>query len=89
MKFHNAADALRYVSADQLAAIEVSATDDVDEAAVKALLEDVVKQHPYLVGEQFADHRAAGIGSAPATGAAPTSPGMGTLRAAYGASSKQ
>ena len=89
--FHNPADALAHLTADQLAAIDVSATDDVDAEAVKALLADVVKDRPYLVASTtppIATHRAAGIGAGTATGPAPTTPGMGTLRAAYEATSK-
>lgn len=81
-------DALATLSVDDLADIDIT-DDEVDEAAVKKLLEDLAKKKPYLLKskDNTADHRTAGIGSS-GSGTPPESqPGVGRMRDAYAASS--
>lgn len=78
--FHQPKDALALLDRDELAKVTVGDDDEADGAAVKKLLEDLVKARPYLVKAGTASARDAGIGAA-GSGARPD-PGPGTARMA-------
>lgn len=89
--FHDPADALTQLKREQIDAVDVSATDDVDAAAVKALLEQLAKDKPYLVKQTVSDPTFAGIGwvGSSASQADTAKPGLDRLRAAYAQTTKQ
>ena len=93
-KFRNPADVVALLGAEKVAGVKVDADGTVDAAAAKVLVEDLVKDRPYLVDDGAAQQHGVvpGAGATDAgKQAAQPSPGMGTLRAAYAesASSKK
>lgn len=92
-KFTDPGDALAMLSADKVAALKVDLeAGTADSAGVKALLDDLAKEKPYLLKQDedtVVDHRTAGIGAG-GSGAKPESkPGLARIRSAIDASPKK
>ncbi|ATE56151.1 MULTISPECIES: hypothetical protein [Actinosynnema] len=77
---------------EQLSAVKVTDTGEVDQAAVKQLVDELAKAKPYLLKQSTtgtASPADAGIGAGGTTSGAPVAPGLGRLSAAYAAGAKK
>jgi len=85
--FIKPAQALALVDAKELAKVTVSDDGDADQAAVKKLLDDLVKENPHLLKptDTTADHRVAGIGGTGSAAKAEVGAGTDRMRSAYAA----
>lgn len=89
--FASPSDALALLPQKDLADVDVSDDDDVDEDAVKKLLQKLATDKPYLLKptDTTADHQTAGIGASGSGKQPDVQPGLPRLRSAYENSSKK
>lgn len=83
--FSDPKDALAMLSAKDLAEVDVDDDGEVDEPAIKKLLEELAKNKPYLLKptDHTTDHRTAGIGATGSGSKPEVQPGAPRLRNAY------